>query len=68
MPRLRSPAKYLTRRRWSIADARAARAAVDESGVSLNAFAARQRIDAQRLYYWRRRLAVAGTNRRRASA
>jgi len=32
-------------------------AAVDESGLSLSAFAARQGIDAQRLYYWRRRLA-----------
>jgi transposase-like protein len=57
MPRMRSPAKYLICRRWTVADARAALAAVDESGLSLNAFAARQGIDAQRLYYWRRRLA-----------
>jgi hypothetical protein len=34
MPRLRSPAKYLTRRRWTVADARTALAAVDESGLS----------------------------------
>ena len=56
MPRPRSPAKYLTRRRWTVADARAALAGLDESGLSLNAFAVRQGIDAQRLYYWRRRL------------
>jgi len=60
MPRPRGPAKYLTRRRWTVAEARAALAAVDESGLSINAFAARQGIDAQRLYYWRRRLAGEG--------
>jgi len=57
MPRPHGPAKYPTRRRWTVAEARAALAGLDESGLSLNAFAVRQGIDAQRLYYWRRRLA-----------
>jgi hypothetical protein len=57
MSRPRPRGKYLSHRRWTVADARAALAALDESGLSPNAFAVVQGIDAQRLYYWRRRLA-----------
>lgn len=57
MPRPRPPAKYLTRRRWTAADARAALAAVEESGLSIHAFAVREGIDSHRLYWWRGRLA-----------
>lgn len=58
MPRKpRPPATYLTRRRWTIAEARDALAALHTSGLSPNAFAVRHGIDGQRLYYWRRRLA-----------
>lgn len=57
MPKVHPPAKYLTRLRWTIADARAALAALQESGLSLQAFAAGEGIEAQRLSRWRRRLA-----------
>ena len=50
-------AKYLSHRRWTVADARAALAALAISGLSVSAFAARRGLDAQRLYIRRRRLA-----------
>lgn len=57
MPKARSlPASYSTSRRWTDADARTVLAAQDASGLSVAAFAAREGIDTQRLYSWRRRL------------
>lgn len=50
------PAAYSTGRRWTDADARAALAALDASGLTVAAFAAREGLDPQRLYFWRRRL------------
>lgn len=57
MAKSRAAAKYLIRRRWAVADARAALSALADSGLSVSAFAARGGLDAQRLYVWRRRLA-----------
>jgi hypothetical protein len=56
MPRTRGPAPYLILRRWRIGDARAAVAALEASGLSTKAFAARECLDVNRLYRWRRRL------------
>lgn len=56
MPKLHAPTSYSTRRRWTIADARAALSALDASGLSLAAFAKREGLVAERLYRWRRRL------------
>ena len=50
-------ALYRTHRRWTETEARRALAALDASGLSTHAFAARQGIDAQRLQWWRRRFA-----------
>ena len=58
MPRPR-PSPYLTRRRWTSADARAALSALSASGLSVSAFAAREGLDGQRLYRWRRQLSGA---------
>jgi transposase-like protein len=44
------------RRRWTSADAQVLLKALVASGLSVNAFATRQGIDAQRLYFWKRRL------------
>ncbi len=52
----RGAAEYLIRRRWTADVARDALSALAESGLSLSAFAAREGLDAQRLYVWRRRL------------
>jgi hypothetical protein len=52
----RPPAPCLTRRRWTISDARSALAAWDASGASLRDFAIRAGLDVYRLYRWRRRL------------
>jgi transposase-like protein len=60
MPRPRA-SSYQTRRRWTSADAVAALSALRDSGLSVAAFAARERFDAQRLYRWRSQLAA--TNR-----
>ena len=50
------PASYSTERRWTDNDARTVLAAQAASGLSVAAFAAREKIDPQRLYFWRRRL------------
>jgi transposase-like protein len=42
--------------RWTEDDAAAALAALRQSGLSVAVFAAREGLDAQRLYVWRRRL------------
>jgi len=56
MPRRQLSAEYLSRRRWTVADARVALSAQRSSGLSVAAFAAREGLDAQRLYFWRRRV------------
>ena len=61
MPGRRQPASYLTRRRWTIADAQSALAAWNAAGTSLLAFAMREGLDVQRLYRWRRRLEAEGS-------
>ena len=58
MPRRRPPAAYLTRRRWTIIDARDALAAWEASGRSLSEFARRTGLEVKRLYRWRERLAA----------
>ncbi len=58
MPNFRRSASYLTRGRWTIADARAALAGWRKSGLSVCAFAQREGIAPARLYRWRRRLAA----------
>ena len=55
MPKSRSIALQLSRRRWSDADARVVLAALDASGLSPRAFAMREGMKPQRLYYWRDR-------------
>ena len=49
----------IAKRRWTETEARAIVEAQRRSGLSLAAFARRHRMSAQRLYAWRRRLAVA---------
>ena len=52
-----SPAGSHTRgRRWGVAEARAALAAMEASGLSAAAFAAREGLQVQRLRRWRERL------------
>lgn len=55
MPKSRPLASYSTRRRWTDADAQTVLAALDASGLSVSAFASREGLDVQRLYFWRRR-------------
>lgn len=43
-------------RRWSVEEARTVLAEMDRSGLSCAAFALREGLDVQRLYFWRRRL------------
>lgn len=50
------PSSYSTPQRWTEHDARMVLAAQDASGLSVPAFAAREGLDPQRLYFWRRRL------------
>jgi transposase-like protein len=54
--RLLPAALHSTGRRWTVDDARVALAALGSSGLSVATFAAREGIDAQRLYFWGRRL------------
>jgi transposase-like protein len=58
MPKTRSPSSsiYLNRRRWTAEDAKQALLAMERSGLSPGAFAAREGLDAQRLWRWRRKL------------
>jgi hypothetical protein len=56
MPRLPMLAVAGTRRRWTSTDARLVLKAQAASGLSVNAFAMQQGLDAQRLYFWKRRL------------
>jgi hypothetical protein len=56
MPKLPILAVAGTRRRWTSTDARLVLKAQAASGLSVNAFAMQQGLDAQRLYFWKRRL------------
>lgn len=57
MPKVQPlPSSYSTMQRWTEDDARTVLAAQDASGLSVPAFAAREGLDPQRLYFWRRRL------------
>lgn len=58
MPKTRSQSSstYLKRRRWTAEDAKQALTALKQSGLSPSAFAAREGLDAQRLWRWRRQL------------
>ena len=56
MPKLPILAVAGPRRRWTSCDARLVLKEQAASGLSVNAFAARQGLDAQRLYFWKRRL------------
>ena len=47
------------RPRWTEQDARTALAALQRSGKAVSVFAAEQRLDPQRLYWWRHRLGKA---------
>ena len=58
MPRPRAT-PFQSRRRWTRTDARAALSALRASRLSVAAFAAREHLDAQRLYRWRRQLSAA---------
>jgi transposase-like protein len=56
MPRHRTAPYLPRRRRWTVADARAALAALGESGLTASAFAQQEGLDPERLRRWRRRL------------
>lgn len=56
MPKSRPRLPPAARRRWTRADARTVLEAMDRSGLGVAAFAAREGLDAQRVYFWRRRL------------
>jgi len=56
MPRKRSLASYLKRRRWTAVEARDVLAAHAASGLTLAAFAAREGLKVERLARWRREL------------
>lgn len=47
---------YSSNRRWTVDEARVVLATQVASGLSVAAFSAREGIDAQRLYFWRRRV------------
>jgi hypothetical protein len=67
MPKSPPVATYLTRRRWTVVEARAALAAVDASGLRTSAFAAREGLDVQRLQSWRRKLGTKPKTRKARS-
>jgi transposase-like protein len=56
MPRAPAGAPF-TSRRWTEGEAREVLASLERSGETVAAFAAERGLDAQRLYYWRRRVA-----------
>jgi hypothetical protein len=56
MPKLPIFAAAGTRRRWTSTDARLVLKALAASGLWVNDFATQQGLDAQRLYFWKRRL------------
>lgn len=56
MPSSRKLALHAGSSRWTPAEAQTVLTALDNSGLSLSAFAKQQGVDEQRLYFWRRRL------------
>src|SRR6266436_3843977 len=60
MPMLRARSPF-DRPRWNTEDAREVIAALDRSGQPVSVFAAEHRLDAQRVYVWRRRLGRIGS-------
>lgn len=52
----RSSSTYLNRRRWTAEHAKQVLTALEQSGLSPGAFAAREGLDVQRLWRWRRQL------------
>lgn len=56
MPKSPAAVPSPPRRRWKIADARAALAALSASGLSLDAFASREGLKVERLRRWRHRV------------
>ena len=59
MPKSRALTVYTASRRWTKTDAEAVLAALDASGLTVSAFARREGLDEQRLYWWRRQLGSA---------
>jgi len=53
-----SSSTYLKRRRWTAEEAKQALSALDQSGLSPGAFAAREGLSPQRLWRWRRQLGM----------
>jgi transposase-like protein len=51
-------AGFAAQRRWTAEDATLALAALSESGLSMNAFSRRHGLSAQRLAWWKKRLAA----------
>jgi transposase-like protein len=60
MPKLLSISRHESPGRWSAEHARQILARQEASGLSIVAFARREGLVAQRLYWWRSRLSVAG--------
>jgi len=57
MPKPKNPSStYLNRRRWTVEEAKQALTALDQSGLSPGAFAAREGLSPQRLWRWRRQI------------
>jgi hypothetical protein len=52
----------VSRRRWTSADARIVLTAFEDSGLSVVAFAEREGLDPQRVYFWKRRLEAASAD------
>lgn len=52
--------QFASEQRWTAEAARDALAAQQRSGLSVYAFACREGLDPQRLYFWRRRLGGSG--------
>lgn len=59
MPKRRR--SFASEQRWTVEDAREALSAQQRSGLSVHAFARREGLDPQRLYFWRRRLGGSST-------
>ena len=57
---IRSQTTKLGRTRWTAESAQAVLSEQEKSGESLSAFARRRGLEAQRLYWWRKRLAEWG--------
>jgi transposase-like protein len=64
----RAASPYRNRNRWTAEDARDVLAALEASGLSVAAFALREGLDPQRLYWWRRRQAITRSERMPAPA